>query len=603
MIVTRPERESSYALPATHVGRRSIASYKLWRRSIASLTALMGLANIVSSLAVRVAERERLVRMILPLEIVHGTRHAAVVAGLALLAVSRGLWRGKRWPWSLTIGLLTLSAALHLLKGLDWEEAGAALTIAGLLIWQRAAFQARADTPSLRRALLAVGGGLAGLLIYTLAGGWLLQAQLAPAARPATLLAELGARLLLNVGPLQARSHQALWFLESLSVTGVAMLSYVLGALLRPILAAPAAPAERERAQRLLQRYGGSSLAPFALTADKSLYFGRSVEGLIAFRVAGDVAVVCGDPAVAPDALDALLSEFLGYCERQGWDVCFYETQRDQLAVYAAHGLHTLKIGEDAWIDLRSFSLKGKPIADIRHAVAKAERDQIGFALLQAPLSEADMALWRQMHAIVAGQDRGDFELQFSIGRLPAQPQPEERYAVALNADRSAVLAFCRWLPVYAVDGWALDVMLRAEQAPSGAMDFLIAQSLLAFQQAGALWASLGVAPLADAAVEAQGERSLLQRGVRFLYEHPRVNELYRYKSLFFFKRKFVPTWRSVYLVYDSRLALPRILYAILKVHMPAIGPALISDFLVTQSERNLAQWRAWLRPRSATRR
>lgn len=578
--------------------RMSLPPNNIWRRVIALLVGLMGLANIVSSLVVRVAERERLLHMILPLEVTHGTRHGAVVAGLALLALSRGLWRGKRWPWGLTIAVLLLSALLHLLKGLDWEEAGAALTIAGLLFWRRSAFQARADAPSLRRALVAVGLGLGGLLLYTLAGGWLLRAQLAPAPQPGALLSELGARLLLGVGPLQASSWRARWFLESLSVTGVALLSYLIGALLRPIIVGPASPGEREQARTIVERDGDSSLAPFALTDDKSLYLGQRVDGLIAFRVAGDVAVVCGDPIVAAEGLDELLYEFIGYCERQGWDICFYETQGGQLAVYEAHGLHTLKIGEDAWIDLASFSLKGKPIADIRHAVSRAERDGTQFRLLAAPLSAAEEPLWAQMQRIVGSQDRGDFELQFSIGRLPQRPRAEDRYALALGPDGSTVLGFCAWLPLPARQGWALDVMLRTADAPNGTMEYTIAQSLLAFQQQGAQWASLGVAPLADAALESEGERSLLQRGVRFLYEHPRVNELYRYKSLFFFKRKFLPRWQGVYLVYSSRLALPRVLYAVLKVHLPALGPGLVSDFLRTQSERNMQQWRAWLRSR-----
>lgn len=144
--------------------------------------------------------------------------------------------------------------------------------------------------------------------------------------------------------------------------------------------------------------------------------------------------------------------------------------------------------------------------------------------------------------------------------------------------------------------------MQRVADAPNGSMEYLIAQSLLALQQTGAEWASLSVAPLADVDVEHDDDRSLLQRGVRFLYEHPRVNEFYRYKSLFFFKRKFAPRWRSVYLIYSSRLSLPGTLYAVLKVHLPAIGPRLITDFLREQGQHNLQRWQSWLRIRFTSR-
>ncbi len=578
----------------TQLRRRWLLRMQRWRRAGALLVGSMGVANIASSLVVRVASREAILRDLLPLEVAHGSRHAAVMAGLALLAVSRGLWRGKRASWLIAVALLVGSAALHLLKGMDWEEASVALLLTGLLIRQRAAFRAPPDRATVRRALLAIGWGVLILIFYSGFGLALLGAQFRQPWGWRDALMEILARLTLNTGPLMPQTHRALWLLESWSIWGVTLASYAIVALLRPFVAAPASASEREQARALVNRYGASSLAPFALMPDKSLYFGRSVAGLIAYRVAGDVAVVCGDPLVASEDLAALIDEFVSHCARHGWNVCLYEASDSHLAIYDSAGLRALKIGEDAWIDLQRFTLKGKPIADIRHAVAKIERDGLVFQILDPALPEEHASWWTQMQTIAAAQSRGDWELQFSIGRLPAMPDPEARYALAIGPD-GAVQGFCSWLPIPAIRGWALDVMQRAPGAPNGTMEHVIAQSLLYFQRDGAAWASLGVAPLADARVNHDDERSLLQRGVRLLYEHPKLNELYRYKSLFFFKRKFAPQWRSVYLIYDSRLALPRVLYAVLKVHLPLLGPPMISDFLATQGERQIARWRDWL--------
>ena len=594
----------------------------VWRHVIAVLVGLMGIANILSAVLVREVARQRVLHAFLPFEIVQGSRYLAVVAGLALLALGRGLWRGKRGPWALAIALLLGSAVFHVLKGLDIEETTAALALTALLLWQRGLFVAGPDRPAISRAFGALLLSVFGLLVYALVGSFLLRAQFAPSVTAVTTLQELGARLVLNVGPLHPISRRALWFLQSFSVIGVAMLAYLLGAFLHPIVAVPAASSDRERALDLLHRYAASSLSYFAVMPDKSLYFGREVEGLIAFRVAADVAVVCGDPIVAPDHLQRLLAEFMRHCARQGWELCLYEVQAVHLHVYQALGFRTLKIGEDAWIDLPNFTLKGKPIADVRHACSKIERDGLTFEVLEVPCGQpiipgtvsescADhrpgmdarsAALWEQMQAIVAKANRGDFELQFSIGRLPPVPDPEARYTLAVGPDRCCVLGLCSWLPIFSVNGWALDVMQRAEEAPNGTMEYLIAQSLLYFQREGATWASLGMAPLADADLNDDEERSLLQRGVRFLYEHPRVNNLYRYKSLFFFKRKFVPIWRSAYLAYASPLSLPRILFAVLKVHLPGIGPSMITDFLREQGAKGIDRWSEWLRPRSSAR-
>lgn len=570
--------------------RRAYRRIVWWRRVSAVLVALMGLVTILSALAVHVRVREQLVHTLLPLAVMQATRHVALMAGFGLFAVSRGLWRGKRWTWGVTIGLLLGSAITHLTKGLDWEEASAALALVGLLWWQRAAFRARADAPTLRRAFAALIWSGIGFAAYVVVGSYLLRRQFAAPATVDQLVREVGARLALNVGPLIPRSRRANWFLESISAYGATILTYLVAAFLRPIVAPTAAEPERERTHALLKRYGRSSLSPFALLPDKSVYFGRSVEGVVAFRVAGGVAVVCGDPIVAPELLADLLAEFSAYCAEQGWEICVYEPQAAAIATYKALGLHALKIGEDAWINLRTWTLKGKAIADVRHAVAKIERDGVQFRLLD-PDDPAYAAYWTQMQALAAAQDRGAFELQFSIGRLPATPDPEAHYTLALSADGQALLGFCAWLPIYGENGWALDVLQRAPEAPNGTIEYVIAQALFAFQAAGAAWASLGVAPLADASPNAEGQRNLLERGVRFLYEHPRVNELYHYKSLYFFKRKFAPVWRSVYLVYGSRLALPRIIYAILKVHLPSIGWSLLTDVARGEIAR-LLPWR-----------
>lgn len=564
-----------------------IRGREYWRRGLAVLVALMGLANISSSLIVRVADRERLLHAVLPLEVTHGSRSAAVVAGVILLLISRGLWRGKRWTWGVALAVLWSSAVFHLVKGLDWEEAGAAITIAGLLLWQRDVFRANADRPALRRALLAAACSALGLIAYVLIGGALLHNQFTTSGGSRALWHEVGARLLLGVDTLQPQTRRAAWFLDSISIVGVVLVVYTLGALLRSLTAPTASDDERTEAERLLRQYGTSSLAPFALSPDKSLFFGGLVDGLVAYRVASDVAVVLGDPIADPSDLGSLLREFAEYCTAHGWDVCLYEAQEVYLPVYAALGLHTLKIGEDAWIDLSRWTLKGKPIADIRHAVSKIERDGLQFHVWNG-----DIAAWEQMRSLAAAGDRGEWELQFSIGRLPALPDPNSRYTYTLSADGSTVLGFCSWLPIGGVNGWALDVLQRHPDAPSGTIEYVIAQALTAFQQDGAAWASLGVAPLADAAADNDEDRSLLQRGVRFLYEHPRINELYRYKSLFFFKRKFVPQWRGVYLVYGSRLDLPRLLYAVLNVHLPVLGPGLVIDWLRSQGGRNLQRWR-----------
>ena len=45
------------------------------------------------------------------------------------------------------------------------------------------------------------------------------------------------------------------------------------------------------------------------------------------------------------------------------------------------------------------------------------------------------------------------------------------------------------------------------------------------------------------------------------------MNAFYGYKSLFQFKKKFAPRWEGRYLVYPGRVDLPRVAYAMARVH------------------------------------
>jgi lysyl-tRNA synthetase class 2 len=79
-----------------------------------------------------------------------------VVTGLLLLLVAHALGRRKRRAWRLTVALLAGSVVLHVLKGLDVEEAVVAAALLALLLYLRDDFQAAGDPRTRWRALAVV---------------------------------------------------------------------------------------------------------------------------------------------------------------------------------------------------------------------------------------------------------------------------------------------------------------------------------------------------------------------------------------------------------------------------------------------------------------
>ena len=81
--------------------------------------------------------------------------------------LARGVRRGQRRAWLVCLALLIAVAVLHLVKGVDVEEAIVALAAAGYLWLHRESFQAKTDVARLGRGLLSV----AGAAVLTVAGG------------------------------------------------------------------------------------------------------------------------------------------------------------------------------------------------------------------------------------------------------------------------------------------------------------------------------------------------------------------------------------------------------------------------------------------------
>lgn len=107
--------------------------------------AVLGSLDVIEPLIAHHPVRSQVLDSLLPTDITFGGRIGTVIAGLALLLLARGVARGKRTAWTLTVGALLASIPLHLLKDLDFEEAILAGWMLLGLWWLRDHFQAQSD--------------------------------------------------------------------------------------------------------------------------------------------------------------------------------------------------------------------------------------------------------------------------------------------------------------------------------------------------------------------------------------------------------------------------------------------------------------------------
>ena len=326
-----------------------------------------------------------------------------------------------------------------------------------------------------------------------------------------------------------------------------------------------AARTGRAMLAQAIAAYGDNSISAYALDRDKIGLVWDQVGG-VAYRRCAGVALAVGEPIAPQKSRLALAAQFMRYCHGHGWIPAFYQVLHQQIDAYQALGLCALKIGEEAIVDLPTFSLEGKRIANVRHCVTHVER--AGLRAEIYPSGVADEATLNSLTAtsnswLTAHGGRG--EIGFSMGSF-SRTAMRTAY-VALARDRQdQVRAFVTFRHVQAGRGVVLDLLRRDSGVPSGTIDFLLARALEHCRDAGLAFASLSLAPLAN--VAGDGRHPVAEQVLALLYE--RGSRIYRYKSLYRFKRKFGPRWEPRYLLYPAgNWNLVRVALAMALVHRP----------------------------------
>ncbi len=155
--------------------------------------------------------------------------------------------------------------------------------------------------------------------------------------------------------------------------------------LLRPAALEYVLPAAADlaRAQRVIDGSADTN-ANLALLGDKNLLFSPDGAGFVMFRPVGRSWIAMGDPVGPPEVRASLVWAFREACDRYAARAVFYQVGVEDLPNYLDTGLTLAKIGEEARVDLREFSLQGAQAAELRQTHRRALRDGASCEVLPA---------------------------------------------------------------------------------------------------------------------------------------------------------------------------------------------------------------------------
>ncbi|MBE3559208.1 MAG: DUF2156 domain-containing protein [Ktedonobacteraceae bacterium] len=513
-----------------------------------------------------------------------------VVVGFFLIMLSYGLMRGKKHAWRITLALLLLSAVLHVRRGGSILATIVALLLVLALSSLSRFFRARSDPPSAWRGYIALILGLGVVTFYTIGGFIFLFEDFEPLFNRFGI--ERVVISILTFAHLHGFPYNTRPFIFSRVLPILCLSAVVYGMLqiFRPVVAVflPCGEEARRNTDRLVRLYGKNSIAYCALDDDKSYFFTKSGSCVISYAVAGSTAVVAGDPIGPPEELAGAIKEFVNFCGEQDWTIVFWQVRDETAQLYRQAGFRLLKIGEDAIIDTRRFTLQGPAMANIRSKARRAERGGLRALFFHGQVDDHDLSFQMEQISQHWLAKKGGTEMGFSQGRLTMFSSIEQLYVLAVDESRR-VHAFASFVPIYGRNGWGLNLMRRAAVCTPGTMDLLMTRSIEYLKKRGAEIVSLGLAPMSNLNKE---EKTLLESGIDKLtcyFGSPAGGQ-----SLTFYKQKFQPTWESRYLAYSDVLELPRIGWALYQVHQR-------DATLLGMIRQRLQEWRATRRKRATS--
>ena len=532
--------------------------------------ALVGLTSLVSALTPDLADRVALLNSLIPIQ---ATRTAHVIVfelGVLLIIVAFGLVRRRHRAWQLALILLAFTAVLHLAKGLDAEEAIAALTLLVLLIVKRAAFTVEGAHHATRRCLTWAG--------YIVGAGVLLAIASAEAVarladNPISLREAAGQSLNALVGATDSLSALGLYTAVAIIVTAILWL--------RPV--PPPNPSEhhhRELARRILGRHAHDGLSYFSLRQDMTLVFARDHQAMLAYRVVAGVAIVSGDVIGSTPARAELLHSFHTEQIAIGRRVAAVGLPQASCALWEQAGLMTTYIGDEAIVVPQQFSLEGRKMRKVRQSVHRIER--AGYTMRIARRRDLEPVLLNRLREASTTWLGGKGERGFSMAL--DSPWAEEHddcvFAIALAADGSPA-AYIHFVPVLTTGDLSLSTMRRAATAPNGLNEAILAAVFAWARSAGICRVGLNFSAFGRIlrSDDLQGFERLaaeaLMRGDRW----------FQLERLDAFNRKFSPVWEPRYAACERRVDLPQAAVAILAAEgllsfprLRALPPAATED-------------------------
>ena len=534
---------------------------------IGRLTFLVGLFDILANVSRRFRTPVHKLDHVIPV-FLNGTALAtAIFTGLLLMILARGLSRRKRRAWVLALIILCVNLATELFRTNHHPlQIGLSLGSIALLLVFHKSFYAKSDPSTKMQPLIGFGIAvvvlfLASLLLLKFRSNYEIIGS--PSYKNIFLFIVEG--FIGITGPIKFTSERSSDLIAfTLGTFGVFTLIVPLWLYFRRVKPIPKMSDEDMDQVRKLIKHDleQDSLGYFATRRDKSVVWASNRKAGIAYRVQGGVMLASGDPFGEYSLWPEAIAEFIKIADEHAWTPAVMGCSDRGGEVWVEHaGMIAIDIGDEAIIDVKDFTLEGRPMANVRQMVNRIKRK--GYSCTTHKWSELDNDTRSQLRKLAHEWRYGVAERGFSMSmdRFGEDFDPDTYITIAwLNNEIKGLLYYVPWT----TNGLSLDRMQRERGTDPGVNELMIVETVEYARANNLAHVSLNFAAFRSLFERADKiSAGPITRGMRNLIRF--TSNFFQVESLYRFNAKFQPGWETRYVLYPRAADLPKVGWAALR--------------------------------------
>ncbi|HKI89626.1 MAG TPA: phosphatidylglycerol lysyltransferase domain-containing protein [Draconibacterium sp.] len=508
---------------------------------------IAGLINIFSAITPALPSRIEILEKLLPRIAVSVSNFTVFFIGLLLIILAFYLLKGVKRAWRVTMFLLVLSAIGHIVKGIDYEEASVSVIAIISLIYTYRLYHVK-SSPLLRANLWRIWLiALMALIVYAVGGTFFLEKSHMGIDYDFidSVKASFQLVFLFDASQYIPKTNFGHFFIMSVYMLSGGLLLSAIYLSLRPIFDNDIQSNENEfsHARLLVQNYGKSALDYFKYYPDKLFFFND--DGFLAYKIHRNFAVVLELPVCETDeAVKNLLKEFETFVSDNGFRAFYYRVPESSTHWFRELNKKALFIGQEAILDMETFTLSGSKMHPIRNAINKAKKLGYTFHVYPPQIKDGMVQKLKQVSDDWLNKP-GKTESIFSQGMFLPEVIKKTTILTIENPEEK-VVAFLNVVPDYVPGEGTYDLIRITEDAPTGIIYFLLTEMFEYLRQNGITKVNLGMVAFAGM----PEPKSMAERSMKFALDN--LKQLNHFKGQYLFKEKFNPEWVRKYLIYDS---------------------------------------------------